>query len=332
MGRRRSSRIGPSTISLLGWAALVAALIAGSALGSGDRGAPHLSALVSGGLSISDSRGQGAIVSMGDIYPGGGTEGDVTIGNTGSVAGTLALDAADPLSGTPTSAVLGQELQLTITDVTSGSPTSVLSGPYAAMPSFDLGTLQPGDQRSYRFAVAMPDGGAPPDDWSGDNVYQHLATALDFNWTLTETGVTGGGGSGGTGGGGTGGGGTGGGDGAPAPVSPLAPAGCVDRLQGDGAANLLVGGTGGDSIFGGAGPDVIRAGLGNDCLYGQRGNDRIFGGGGNDFLSGGRGRDALHGGPGGDVISAVGAGRDWIECGTGSDWVIHDARDRVRGC
>jgi Ca2+-binding RTX toxin-like protein len=322
MRRTHRGRLRPSLRSAFAWGAVFALLAATAALGARGASSPHLSAFADGELAITDSRAGEAIVSMSNLYPGGGAEGDVAITNSGDVAGTLALSAADPADPGAASALLGADLKLAVTDVTPGGSMAVVSGPYAAMPGLELGTLQPGEERDYRFAVDFPDGGGPANDWSGDNVYQHLATALDFDWTLTQADE-------GDPGGGGGGGGTGSGGDIPTPVPPT---GCSTSVRGDSASNRLFGTDSGDNILGGAGSDLIYGEGGNDCLYGQHGNDRIVGGAGNDFLGGGAGRDWLVGGSGSDVISAARGGRDTIDCGGGHDFVIADSRDRQRRC
>jgi spore coat-associated protein N len=176
--------------------------------------------LVNGTLSMSNAKDGSAILTAAGMAPGDTRVGEVTIANTGSLAGAYALSRSD-LRDTPGPAAgtLSTALDLLVQDVTNpGAPATVYSGKLGAMGPSDLGTWGPGAARTYRFTVSLPDGGAPASATTGDNAYQGSAVSVNYDWTATadEPGGDNGGGNGsggGTGGGNGSGGWTGGGAG-----------------------------------------------------------------------------------------------------------------------
>jgi spore coat-associated protein N len=139
--------------------------------------------LVSGTLSMSNSRQGSAILTATGMAPGGKANGTVQIGNSGDLPGDFTLassnlsDAPGPLGGQ-----LSSKLLLSVRDVTGPGPgTSVYSGPLAAMGSVAVGTIVPGATRTYRFTVDFPDGGA------ADNDYRDSSTSIEFDWSATDS-------------------------------------------------------------------------------------------------------------------------------------------------
>jgi spore coat-associated protein N len=98
--------------------------------------------LVGGTLAMSNSRDGGAIVSAAGMAPGHTRSGDVTISNTGDLAGAYSLSQSDPADAPgPAGGALSSALEVLIQDVTSiGAPATVYSGKLAAMTPRDLGT------------------------------------------------------------------------------------------------------------------------------------------------------------------------------------------------
>jgi hypothetical protein len=304
---------------------------------------PDQQALASGALSMSNSRDGRAIFSASEVAPGVMTTGTVTIRNTGSLAGSLALSpGVAQTSGARGRALLGA-LRLRIADVTSPVESAVYSGGLEQLPQLALALLEPGSARSYRFSALLPDGG-PSADGAGDNLMQHASISVAYDWTLTQASAP-----------------------PPAPPPPVAPppvappaAGppaiehptgsgtvapaprpCRRRLIGNARANRLVGTSRGDLIYGKGGADRILGRGGIDCLWGGTGSDRISGGAdddrlhggtGDDVLSGGPGRDRIDGGFGSDLIKARDGRNDVIDCGPGRDRALVDRGDRVRRC
>jgi hypothetical protein len=176
--------------------------------------------MVSGELHVTNSRDGQAIFQAQGLAPGRSVTGTVQLSNTGSLAGDLGLQQLDVqdqpgANGGP----LSDAVHLDVEDVTGGSAIPVFAGQVGALQSRALGSIAPGQARTYRFTASLPDGGAPPSPTGGDNAYAGSALTVRYSWTATAPdpgdGGTGGGDTGGdpgggeTGGGGTGGGGTG---------------------------------------------------------------------------------------------------------------------------
>jgi hypothetical protein len=174
--------------------------------------------LVGGTLAMSNAGEGGAIVTAAGMAPGDSRAGDVTISNTGDLAGAYSLSQSN-LTDTPGPAggALSSGLDVLVQDVTNlAAPATVYSGKLAAMGPRALGTWAAGAARTYRFTVSLPDGGPPPSPITGDNAYQGSAVSVKYDWTATADDTGGGGGGNGTGtGGGTG---TGNGGGGPQPA------------------------------------------------------------------------------------------------------------------
>lgn len=254
-----------------------------------------------GGLmSVTSSKGGGAIFSLGSIAPGVTGQGEVTISNNGTAPGSLSLssanltDSAGRFGGT-----LSERLLLRIEEVGPGQASEIYSGQVAAMPELELGALAAGEDRSYRFLVTMLDGGSPSSPFVDDNIYQRASTGIVYQWTLTET-------EGGS---------------EPPPTEPLttAPPPPVVPLVG---STLPIGTPRPDRLIGTPEDDVISGRGGPDRIYGMDGRDRLFGGTGADYLHGGAGADRLFGG----------SGPDYLNCGAGRDVVHADQNDRIEGC
>jgi hemolysin type calcium-binding protein len=326
MGRRHLPRRLIATAVLAG--ALVGASQLFAAVIEPHNAGSQMRTAASGSLSLSNSREGAAIFTASNLAPGHSTEGTVTIANTGSAAGSLALSSAE-LSDSPGTygGNLSEVLDLQIAE--TGSGTEVYSGTLDSMPEQKLGLLAPGDSRTYRFSVSLPESESPAADWSGENIYQSASASVGYDWTLTET---------------LGGSGPEPPEAVPTvPVSPASiPPGTAspvtqDRpgsepLIGSSHADTLIGTTRDDSIYGRAGADRIFGKGGNDYLLGGFGADWVYGGIGSDRLRGGLGIDHIYGGPGSDVIFARDGEADSIDCGSGRDVAFVDQSDVVRGC
>jgi hypothetical protein len=97
--------------------------------------------------------------------------------------------------------LLSNAVNLDVDDVTGGSVVPVFAGQLGSFQNQGLGSIAPGEARTYRFTASLPDGGAPPGPTSGDNAYAGSALTVRYLWTATAPDP----GGGGTGGGGTGG-------------------------------------------------------------------------------------------------------------------------------
>jgi Ca2+-binding RTX toxin-like protein len=285
----------------LGAVALALAVIgcAVATIAGRSHAAPRVALAASGPIEVSNSLDGQAILTIEDLVPGESRSATVTIGNTGSAPGALRLAGSRPLdSPGPNGGALSPALMLKIADVTRGSDLTIYSGRLSDLETAGLPTLPPDDERTYRFAVTLPDGGVPATGWSGDNALQSSSTRVDYRWTLTGAGTR----------------------------------ACGNRMRGTPERDRVVGTTDGDEIYGGRGDDRIEARAGDDCARGGRGADDVFGGPGADRVRGGRGRDRIWSGGGDDLVQARGRSADVIRCGDGTDEARVDRRDRVRGC
>ena len=186
---------------LLTIAAVGLAVVTGLGTAPAERPVETQVELVGGTLSMSNSKDGAAIVTAGGMAPGDTLAGDVRISNTGDLAGAYSLSQSNLAdSPGPAGGALSSALDVLVQDVTNlAAPATVYSGKLAAMGPRDLGTLDPGAARTYRFTVSLPDGGAPPSSVTGDNAYQGSAVSVRYDWTATGEEPGGGGGSGGSG-------------------------------------------------------------------------------------------------------------------------------------
>jgi spore coat-associated protein N len=186
-------RAGPTRRKTLGTLGVLAALLVGAAtlqaaIGS-ERATTAPLALTSanGSMSLSNSKDGAAIFTLANIGPGNSGDGEVTVSNSGDAPGSLALSSLEP-SDLPGryGGLLSERLLLRLEDVGSGAALVLYSGQLAAMPELPLGTLAVGESRTYRFVVAMIDGGPPASPYTDDNVYQRASAGIGYEWTLTE--------------------------------------------------------------------------------------------------------------------------------------------------
>ena len=160
--------------------ALLALAALGLAFAAPGEGAPRLRLAAAGGtLSLSNSKAGTAVFQVAGMRPGAEASGTVVIGNTGTVGGTLRLapTAAIDLPG-PAGGRLSDRLELRVVDIT-GTPVTVYEGTLKAMPEVVLDRLEPGTQRTYRFAAWVRPAG------SADNVLQGAGLTTGFTWSAT---------------------------------------------------------------------------------------------------------------------------------------------------
>ena len=290
--------LGPTQRKITATLTVLVAFLAGAAVLQAAVGwqrtasAPLVFDSAGGSMSVTSSKGGGAIFSLGSIAPGVTGQGEVTISNNGTAPGSLSLSSTD-LTDSPGrfGGTLSERLLLRIEEVGPGQASEVYYGQVATMPELELGALAAGEDRAYRFLVTMLDGGSPSSPFLDDNIYQRASTGIGYQWTLTETE---------------------GGSEPPAtePPTPLPTPSPAVPLA---ARTLPIGTPRADRLIGTAEDDVI---------YGRGGPDRIYGRGGRDRLYGGAGADHLFGG----------SGPDRLNCGPGSDVAHADRKDRIKGC
>ncbi len=193
---------------------MVAILGCAAVAGSSPRGVPRAEiSMVSGELHLTNSRDGQAIFQAQGLSPGESVTGTVQLSNTGDLSGDLGFQQLEVQDQPGTNGgLLSDAVHLDIDDVTGGSDLPVFAGQLGSFQGHSLGSIAPGEARTYRFTASLPDSGPPPTPTSGDNAYAGSALTVRYLWTASAPDPGDGGtGDGGTGGGGTDGGGTGGG-------------------------------------------------------------------------------------------------------------------------
>ena len=139
-------------------------------------------AAATGSLTQSNSRSGAAILGASAMRPGDVVTGEVTIANTGDIAGAFRLSQT-PISELPGrgGGLLSSKLQLQVVDVTAATaPTTVWAGGLGAFDGRDLGTFGAGQARTYRFVTSFPDAGP-----ATDNAFAGASSTVVFMWTAT---------------------------------------------------------------------------------------------------------------------------------------------------
>jgi hypothetical protein len=98
------------------------------------------------------------MIAASGLMPGVSETGSLRLTDGGNVPGRFTLSASG-LTDTPGSPKLSDVLTLTVEDVT-GTATTLYQGSVSAFSAVDLGTIAPGDVRSYQFTLAYPAGTA----------------------------------------------------------------------------------------------------------------------------------------------------------------------------
>jgi len=164
--------------------ALAAVAIALALAAPGEGAAKLRLASAGGSLSLSNSKDGQAVFRAAAMRPGEQASGSVTIGNTGSVPGTLTVAPAgvQDVPGTG-GGRLSDRLQLLVIDVTDvHAPVTMYTGSLRAMASVKLGTLAPGAGRTFLFVAQMTPG-------AGDNAFQGATLSAAFQWSATGSEV-----------------------------------------------------------------------------------------------------------------------------------------------
>ncbi len=165
--------------------AVVVALLALGLHGGEARGpatpALALTAASDGPLGLRSSRDGEPILSAPALVPGSSVAGEVEITNAGRQVATLTLarrrlaDSPGPNGGR-----LSESLRIRIAQI-GRSPAYV--GRLAEMPSkLAFPEISPGDSRSFRLRVTLPDTGLPATQSTGDNALQASSTSVGFLW------------------------------------------------------------------------------------------------------------------------------------------------------
>lgn len=151
---------------------------------SGGPDAPRAAlAAASGAVQIANSRADEALFSAAAMRPGQGVSGSVRIGNAGDSAGSFSVRLSDVQDTPgPYGGRLSQRVQLALVDETDAArPVTLYAGTAAGFGAIELGTIEPGAQRGYRLAAALPSA-------DGDNNFQGSALSLGLEWRASASG------------------------------------------------------------------------------------------------------------------------------------------------
>jgi spore coat-associated protein N len=166
----------------------VAAVCAGSGLAGPAQ--PHaVLTQATGELQVTNSQDGQAIFQAAGLAPGRSVTGTVELANTGSLPGDLGLEQLE-VQDQPgvNGGLLSNAISLDITDVTGGNSVPIFTGQLGGLGSRPLGSIGPGETRTFRFTVSLPDGGPPPSPSGGDNAYAGSGLTVRYAWTATATG------------------------------------------------------------------------------------------------------------------------------------------------
>jgi hypothetical protein len=139
-----------------------------------------------GALSMTNDKAPGVILTLTNMKPGDSNYGDVTLSNTGSVAGAFTL--TKNLVGTDPAA-FGDELTMVVQETQADHVTAigapVYTGPASgAISAASLGTWQPTGATQthyYRVTVAWPATGG-----GADNSFMNASVTYSFQWNATS--------------------------------------------------------------------------------------------------------------------------------------------------
>jgi len=140
-------------------------------------------AFATGTLTMSNSASNAALFSSAGMKPGDTVNGNVSITNTGSLAGDFKLTTANA-----TGTTLLNQLDAVVTDCgaytttlpncTTGA-TQLYSGKLGSLSNLSLGNYAGGIKHYYKIAVTLPG--------STDNTFQGLSSTVDLAWSATQS-------------------------------------------------------------------------------------------------------------------------------------------------
>jgi hypothetical protein len=134
-----------------------------------------------GAVTLAAAGSSHAIITASDLRPGQSVAGNIALANVGESRGRLTLlrtgmvDTPGRFGGR-----LSEALLLRVEEVGGGSWTGPLAGPEA----LDLGIMEPGEGRSYKLTLTLPDTGAG----GRDNAVQGSSVTIDWAWATESVG------------------------------------------------------------------------------------------------------------------------------------------------
>ncbi len=133
-----------------------------------------------GSMTQDNSADDTAIMKASGMVPGDVVKGSATIENVGEASGDFTLrvkDVTDQVG--PDGGVLSSWLHLDVYD--EDQAEAIWSGALGEL-DVDLGTWTPGEERTYRFEVTLPEQGA-----SVDNAFQRSKATASFEWNAVQS-------------------------------------------------------------------------------------------------------------------------------------------------
>jgi hypothetical protein len=125
----------------------------------------------------------GAFLSITNIKPGETQTGTITMTNTGTVDGLMAVGGSVATDTTGPTNPFAERLNLTITNGDGDVMYDGLLSDLEADGPSTQSLLTDGDTDTYTFAVKFLDGGDPN---GSDNLYQAAQVTADFDWELVS--------------------------------------------------------------------------------------------------------------------------------------------------
>lgn len=160
---------------------LAAAMAVGSGANFNSTSANPGNMVTAGVLSHTNSKNGAAVLNVTKMKPGDTQNGEVTITNTGDIAGVFTVAAANLVNTPgPNGGQLSNLLDLKVDDMGAtgaGPAANKYTGKLGAMSSASLGTWAAGETHVYRFTVTWANGTT-----AVDNLYKGSKVAVDFNW------------------------------------------------------------------------------------------------------------------------------------------------------
>ncbi|HKG65217.1 MAG TPA: hypothetical protein VKB28_14185 [Solirubrobacteraceae bacterium] len=161
---------------------VIAVALAAAAAPARERPAELGRMAAEGAVTLSAASGTGhAIITASGLRPGQSVSGLVALANVGESRGRLTLRRTG-MADTPGrfGGRLSDVLLLRVEELGGGSWTGPLSGPDA----LDLGIMEPGEGRSYKLTLTLPDTGPR----GRDNGVQGSSVTIDWAWTTESVG------------------------------------------------------------------------------------------------------------------------------------------------
>jgi hypothetical protein len=135
---------------------------------------PRLTATAGGAVAVESTHDGRALMRVGDLRPGHGAEGTLTLTNRSAVAQALVLASTGVVDRAGGDRLLSSQLDLRIT---TGEGDEVYAGKLGGLPAeLDLGELPAGSAREFRLVAGLPEQGPAVDD-------AFAGSSVDWTWT-----------------------------------------------------------------------------------------------------------------------------------------------------